>query len=434
MDTFRRILSSLRELGIHPGDSAEHRMQKGLLTLLSLLFSVVAGAWLLVYRMVTDELPPLLPLAIELVILLNLLIHAGRGNVVLFRRILVATLLCFPFAARWLTGDFASASGLVLWGMLAPITALLCQARRESLVWFALYLVFVVLTEIGRLPATPEHISLSPSLLNLMFTLNFAALSTVIYLCLRFATHERARVQRMLEIAHAELGREQARSEQLLLNVLPAPIAERLKHSHAPIADAWPDVCVMFADIVGFTDLAAAHAPDDVFRLLNHVFSHFDELAERHGLEKIKTIGDAYMVAGGLHADAQDVCATMADLALEMRSWVHQDGLTRQHTLRIRVGIAYGPVVAGVVGRRKFIYDLWGDTVNLASRISSECPPDTIQCDARTFARLKYRYLFEDPVTLRLKGKGMVSVWRLLARNPLPVTEPPLDLDVSGTD
>ena len=173
----------------------------------------------------------------------------------------------------------------------------------------------------------------------------------------------------------------------------------------------------MFADIVGFTELAAGMKPVEVFAMLNRLFSRFDEFAEARGLEKIKTIGDAYMVAGGLNSSVADPCAAVAELAMDMRNWLDQESAHMTHPLQVRIGIGSGPVVAGVVGKKKFIYDLWGDTVNIASRISCEGVPGCIQCDARTYLHLKYRYLFEDPITLRLKGKGMVSVWRLINRS-----------------
>jgi class 3 adenylate cyclase len=155
---------------------------------------------------------------------------------------------------------------------------------------------------------------------------------------------------------------------------------------------------------------------DQVFAMLNRVFSSFDELAERHGLEKIKTIGDAYMVAGGLSDALPDACCAVAELALDMHEWLRNDQITRNKPLHVRIGIGTGPVVAGVVGKKKFIYDLWGDTVNLASRITDESVPDGIQCDRASYDLLKGRFTFEAPITLHLKGKGHVEVWRLNGR------------------
>ncbi|MEN3112459.1 adenylate/guanylate cyclase domain-containing protein [Uliginosibacterium paludis] len=431
----------LRTSGIDAGDSDELRMQKRLLALLGGLFSIAAGVWLLTYWLTGTDLPAFIPLLAQCVIALNMLAYAQWRNFVLYRNILISTLLIFPCIAQWALGDFVTASGLILWGMLAPITALLCLGMRESAPWFVAYLILVVLTGVADylLPGVGlTQATISREVGVLFFTLNFATLSAVVFQCLRFSARERSRAQHLLEQAHAKLANEQARSERLLLNILPAPIADRLRASDDTIVDGCPEAVVMFADIVNFTGMASDLPPVEIFRILNHVFSKFDDLVEATGLEKIKTIGDAYMVAGGLSEAPGDSCAAMAELALEMRRWISEDATAAERGLQLRIGICCGPVVAGVVGRRKFIYDLWGDAVNLASRISSECPPGLIQCDSRTFAKLKYRFIFEDPVTLRLKGKGMVSVWRLLARGNDPAPEAPryttVDIDFSRLD
>ena len=435
-------LQRLRTAGIEAGDNNELRLQKGLLALVSGLVSLASGVWLLLYWLLGPQLPSSLPFALQVIIAANMLIYARWGNFELFRIILLAVLLFFPFVAQWALGDFVAASGLILWGMLAPICALLCLGLRESVPWFAAYIIFTLLTGatdyfLADMAAQGHSVPRKVSVL--FFALNFATVSTMVYLCLRFAVKERSRARAQLEEANAHLAVEQARSERLLLNILPGPIAHRLKNSDETIADGCAEVSVMFADIVNFTELAAGLPPEEVFTVLNHVFSKFDELAEARGLEKIKTIGDAYMVAGGLNDNQPDSCAAIAELALDMRDWLAEDAALHGRNLQVRIGIGTGPVVAGVVGRKKFIYDLWGDTVNLASRITSESHPSMIQCDSATFARLKYRFIFEDPVTLRLKGKGMVSVWRLLARGsdtpPLPVLRfATLDIDVSGVD
>ncbi|MDP5241228.1 adenylate/guanylate cyclase domain-containing protein [Uliginosibacterium sp. 31-16] len=443
MPTRPSLLHRLRTACVEPSDSEELRLQKALLFFISGLVSMAGAMWLLIYWALGPRLSASLPFTLQLGVALNLLIYARWGNFDLFRITQMAILLFFPFVAQWALGDFVAASGLILWGMLAPVCALLCLGVRESMPWFAAYLVLTLITggadyflaDVGMVTtAVPRKVSV------LFFALNFATISTMVYLFLRFAIRERERTQGMLEEAHARLEIEQARSERLLLNVLPAPVALRLKASDETIADGFAEVTVMFADIVNFTELAAGMPPTEVFALLNHVFGQFDQMAEVRGLEKIKTIGDAYMVAGGLNDDSNDPCAAIADLALSMRDWLAEDSALHGRSLQLRIGIGTGPVVAGVVGRKKFIYDLWGDTVNLASRITTESHPSSIQCDATTFARLKYRFIFEDPVTLRLKGKGMVSVWRLLGRTDdapvliTPANRYPLDIDVSGVD
>jgi class 3 adenylate cyclase len=183
----------------------------------------------------------------------------------------------------------------------------------------------------------------------------------------------------------------------------------------------------MFADIVNFTQVAANMAPNQVFAMLNRIFSAFDDLADEHGLEKIKTIGDAYMVAGGLTDDTSDYTAAIADMAVAMRELLHRDFSVNSAHLEIRIGIGTGPVVAGVLGKKKFIYDLWGDTVNIASRITAEGVPGMIQCDTVTYHRLQQSFDFHEPQTIYLKGKGNMTVYRLIGRTRSMPAETSLD-------
>jgi class 3 adenylate cyclase len=237
------------------------------------------------------------------------------------------------------------------------------------------------------------------------FALNFVAVATIIYMLLRYSIQEKQKIQSKLQETLGLLRDEQRRSERLLLNILPSPIA-----------DGFADVTVMFADIVNFTQVAAHMSPTQVFAMLNRIFSAFDELAERYGLEKIKTIGDAYMVAGGLNDESADYSEAIADMAVAMRDLLKRDFSVNASHLEIRIGIGTGPVVAGVVGKKKFIYDLWGDTVNIASRITTEGVPGMIQCDTTTYRRLMGRFDFHEPQTLYLKGKGNMTVYRLIGR------------------
>jgi class 3 adenylate cyclase len=185
----------------------------------------------------------------------------------------------------------------------------------------------------------------------------------------------------------------------------------------------------MFADIVNFTQVAANMSPSQVFAMLNRIFSAFDELAEQFGLEKIKTIGDAYMVAGGLSEDLTDYSAAVADMAVAMRDLLRRDFAINASHLEVRIGIGTGPIVAGVLGKKKFIYDLWGDTVNIASRITSEGVPGMIQCDTMTYHRLAANFDFHEPQTIYLKGKGNMTVYRLIGRKGASDPEVSMETD-----
>lgn len=214
--------------------------------------------------------------------------------------------------------------------------------------------------------------------------------------------------------AAAILKVEQENSERLLLNILPKAIAERLKQQTGPIAESFPDTTVLFADIVGFTQLSSQISPQELVEMLNQIFSSFDQLADRHGLEKIKTIGDAYMAVSGVPIPRSDHAEAVANMALDMQKEVSRLSQEIGFSFDIRIGLNTGPVVAGVIGLKKFIYDLWGDTVNTASRMESQGIPGSIQVSATTYNILKQKYLFQKRGTIQVKGKGEMQTYLLI--------------------
>jgi class 3 adenylate cyclase len=215
------------------------------------------------------------------------------------------------------------------------------------------------------------------------------------------------------EREHDRLARE---NERLLLNILPEPIARRLREGEPLIADRFDDVTLMFADIAEFTRLSSSMSPDELVRVLNDVFSVFDDLVDRHGLEKVKTIGDAYMVVGGMPDWAPDHTARVAAMAVDLAESVGRIEAARRLGITFRIGIHCGPVVAGVIGTRKFIYDIWGDTVNLASRMESHGVPGRIQVTGAVHERLAREFRLEARGLVDVKGKGPMPTWFLAGR------------------
>lgn len=210
-----------------------------------------------------------------------------------------------------------------------------------------------------------------------------------------------------------KLRHEQQKTDKLLLNIIPEAIVDRLKQEEDCIADHFQEVSILFADIVGFTELSATIPPSALVNLLNQVFSRFDLLSEKHELEKIKTIGDAYMVASGLPYPRQDHAIAIANMALEMLVEIEKLNQQNDTALSIRIGINTGSVVAGVIGKKKFIYDLWGDAVNTASRMESHGLPGTIQVTPETYFLLKNDYIFEERGLIFIKGKGEMLTYLL---------------------
>ena len=233
------------------------------------------------------------------------------------------------------------------------------------------------------------------------------------------------RLSKMQFRTYRTLRQERRRSQRLLLSILPAPIADRLLAKQETIADRFDDVAVLFADLVNFTQLGSSVPPDRLVSLLNDIFSTFDRLAQRYDVEKIKTIGDAYMAVAGVPTRRANRAAATADLALAMLDAVEQFNQETGHQLQLRVGIHTGPVVAGVIGLNKFSYDLWGDTVNVASRMESHGLPGCIQVTATVYETLRSRYRFERRGEIPVKGKGMTETYWLLG--PLAPAIAPLN-------
>ncbi|HJU87054.1 MAG TPA: adenylate/guanylate cyclase domain-containing protein [Gemmatimonadota bacterium] len=230
------------------------------------------------------------------------------------------------------------------------------------------------------------------------------------------ATYSRERDSRERFLTTRDLEEERRRSEGLLLNILPEPIARRLKTGEEPIADCHSEVTVLFADIVGFTGMTAGMEPDNLVRLLDRVFHEFDRIASDHQIQKVKTIGDACMMVAGLSGTRDDHAVRIAEAALDMRQRIAECRTPEGEPLRLHIGIASGPVVAGVIGRTRFSYDLWGDVVNTASRMASLGERDRIQVTEEVVRLLAGRYAFRPRGPLEVKGKGTMTTWYLEGR------------------
>ena len=250
----------------------------------------------------------------------------------------------------------------------------------------------------------------SPLLANLQKTLRQQALKL---------QEQNRQLQQEIQERHemeTALRQEQQKSEQLLRNILPEAIVTQLKQFQGSLAERFDDTTVMFADIVNFTPLAAQCSPLELVNLLNQIFSEFDRLAEAHQLEKIKTIGDAYMVVGGVPVSQADHAIAVADMALAMQTTIRQFSPVDKLPLQLRIGINTGSVIAGVIGIKKFSYDLWGDTVNVASRMEAQGQPGKIQVTEATYRRLTGQFQFAPAQEITIKGKGPMRTYYLIGR------------------
>jgi adenylate cyclase len=399
---WRSRVDRLARIGVLPTDSRDQALRKETLVLSAAVITGLAVVWVATYWALGLHVAAVIPFVYQVVSIINLALLAKTKRYRFFRACELAMSLVLPFVLQLSLGGFVASSGVVLWSFTAPLGALLFSGRRAAVKWFGAFLGIIAISAIvdpflgNKTGEIPHWIVIS------FFALNVLGVTGTCYLLLHYFVAERDRAAQMV-------AAERERSERLLLNVLPAPIAERLKAGEGLIADDSPEVGVLFADIAGFTPLSATMAPENLVRLLNEVFSVFDGLAADFGLEKIKTIGDAYMVASGLLGGGSDHAQRLAEMALNMQGAVESMG-----GIELRIGIDIGPVVAGVIGRRKFIYDLWGDTVNTASRMEAHGIPGAIHVTERFRDRLATAFEFTDRGLIEVKGKGLMRTYLLV--------------------
>ncbi len=395
-------MQRLARIGVLPSDSDELRVRKEVLTLSSVLMASLACVWVATYAILGLWLSAAIPFVYQLATAASVYTFARTRHYLLFRRSQLWMSLVLPFALQWSLGGFATSSAVALWAFTSPLGALLFVGARQAVPWFVAFMALVGVSVsidpalAAGAPDIPNGVELA------FFGLNVLGVTTTAYVLLQYFVRER--------------DKEQARSEALLLNVLPAPVADRLKREEGVIADSHAEVTVLFADIVGFTPLAERLPPSEVVALLDRVFGSWDGLALSHGVEKIKTIGDAYMVAAGIPIARDDHAEAIADMALAMRPAAERCAAEAGLPFEVRIGIDTGPVVAGVIGRAKFIYDLWGDTVNTASRMELHARPGTIQLSERASERLRHEYEVQSRGTIDVKGKGPMPVYLLIGR------------------
>jgi adenylate cyclase len=398
----RRLLGAVRRTSAeagHPSGEGDH--QKQLLLTITLLILPAAFLWGLVYLAFGEPRAGLIPWGYGLVSLVGLATVRRTGRFRLFRAIQLGMWLVLPFLLQLVLGGFVPGSAVSVWAFCAPISALLVASRRTATTLMVIFAVLVVAAVFVQPLATTDN-ALPAWLVAAMFGLNLVGTAVVTYRAMVFFIAQKDR-------AYALLGAERARSERLLLNVLPGPIADRLKQEEPVIADRFDAVSVLFADIVGFTPLSAGMSADELVAMLDGLFARLDEMTQQRGLEKIRTIGDAYMVAAGVPGPRPDHAPALVDLGLAMVE-AAADG-SSGHPLQLRVGISSGPAVAGVIGRTKFQYDIWGDTVNTASRMESHGVPGRIHVSQATRLLIEDHYLCEARGIIDVKGKGPMATY-----------------------
>jgi guanylate cyclase len=398
-----RLVALAGRIGADPLESSDAALKRRLLVLMSVGTLPMTVLWSVIYFAAGAPLAASAPAVYSLITPINTALLGWTHNFRLYRFVQLLMTLVLPWVVMMSLGGFKESSAVIIWAALCPVVSLLVEDLRRTVLWIVGFVLLLIVSAFLQ-PYLPRS-GLPEAFVTWFFALNLGSVIAIVFALLYYFVGQRNFFQE--------------RSETLLLNILPKEISEALKTDRSAIAAHYESASVLFADVVGFTPMAATMTPLRLVNLLNDVFQCFDDLVEKHDLEKIKTIGDCYMVAAGVPRERPDHAAALVQLAIDMREAV----ATRtfgDRKLGFRFGINSGPVVAGVIGRKKFIYDLWGAAVNVASRMESQGASGTIQITRSTHDLMEDQFDCESAGTIKVKGGAEMEVWRVLGRRADP--------------
>jgi adenylate cyclase len=388
-------------IGTAAADTNEVALQKRLAVVLCAGTLPLTTLWSVVYLLMDAPLAAVAPVFYTVFTLANTALFAWTRNLEFYRFTQLLVILILPWLVTIALGGFQQSSVVIVWAALCPLGSLLLEEPRRTLLWIVGFVALLPITALLQPHLTPAH--LPDTFVTWFFVLNLGTVIAVAFGLLHYFVRRRDFFQES--------------SEMLLLNILPKEISEALKTEPRAIAAHYDEASILFADIVGFTPMAATMLPLTLVDLLNDVFECFDDLVDKYELEKIKTIGDCYMVAAGVPRQRVDHAEALVNFALDMQAEIGKRTFGGRR-LAFRIGINSGPVVAGVIGRRKFIYDLWGETVNMASRMESHGTSGVIQITRNTFDLVSEHFDCQARGPIEVKGVGRVETWYVTGRTP----------------
>jgi len=410
----KALIALIGRIGSDTSDSDETALRKRLAVVLCAGTLPLTLLWSAIYLAVDAPIAAAIPAFYTAFTPINTAIFAHTRNFRFYRVSQLLLILLLPWLVTLSLGGFKQSSVVIIWAALCPLGSLLLEDLRSTSLWIVGFVVLLILSAALQ-PVLPPA-ALSEPFVTWFFVLNVGAVIAIVF-----------------GLLYHFVGRRnffQQQAEMLLLNILPKEISDTLKAEPRTIADQYAAVSILFADVVGFTPMAAGMTAMELVDLLNQVFLCFDGLIEKYDLEKIKTIGDCYMVASGVPRSRSDHATALVDLALDMQAAV-ADTRFGGRELALRIGINSGPVVAGIIGRKKFTYDLWGESVNLASRMESHGSPRCIQITRSTYELIKDAFDCKAVGPIEVKGAGRMEVWQVLGRkeNGMAAPSPPMRLD-----
>jgi adenylate cyclase len=402
----KRLFNVMAGIGARPNEDDDSRLRRMVFIWASLAGVPCLAIYCGVFTFLGAPLAAGIMFAYMAICLIDLIAFSmtGRG----FSQFLLFLTLSPLIASLLLViifGGLMASAMHVVWGLLTPLGALVVYGPKAARRCFAGYVGVLGLGTFLSYNITDPINVLDPRGISALMGLNIIGVSAFSFTILHYFVRER-------DLALGLVRSERERSETLLLNILPKDIVSILKRESRTIADHFDGASILFADVVDFTPMSEKMSPTELVDLLNEIFSYFDTLVEKYDVEKIKTIGDCYMVASGVPRPRPDHANVLARLALDMREFVNQRTFGG-HKVNLRIGINSGPVVAGVIGRKKFIYDLWGDAVNTASRMESHGSNGTIQITRATYELIKDDFVCEPRGMVYVKGKGEMEAWQV---------------------
>src|SRR3984885_204880 len=397
LGSMNALIMLIGQIGLDTNDNDETALRKRLAVVLCAGTLPLTLLWSAVYLAVGAPIAAAIPGFYTAFTPINTAIFAHTRNFRFYRFSQLLLILLLPWLVTLSLGGLKQSSVVIIWAALCPLGSLLLEDLRSTLFWIVGFVVLLILSAALQPALSPA--ALPELFITWFFVLNVGAVVTITFGLLYYFVGRRNFFQQQ--------------AEMLLLNILPKEISAALKAEQRTIADEYPAVSILFADVVGFTPMAAKMTPMELVGLLNQVFICFDGLVEKYDLEKIKTIGDCYMVASGVPRIRSDHATALVNLALDMQAAVAGTRFGG-HELAFRMGINSGPVVAGIIGRKKFIYDLWGESVNLASRMESHGRTRCIQITRTTYELIKDAFDCEAMGIIEVKGAGRMEVWHVL--------------------
>lgn len=395
-----KAFTRIAMIGALQSDSEELKLQKSILVICAIPFIIAGAGWGIMYIYFGEILAGIIPLAYSFISLASVYYFSVSCRFEVFRFSQLLLILLLPFALMISLGGFVNGSAVILWSLISPLGAMLFDKQSKAPRWLLGFVVLVVISIVLQ-PRLRVQNNLTTGQISLFFVINLIAVGALIFLMVYYFVGKKNFFQ--------------ARSESLLLNILPKEIAEELKANGTVEAKLFDEVTVMFTDFKNFTRISESLSPSELVAEIDTIFKAFDSIISKQNIEKIKTIGDSYMCAGGLphpnNTNALDVVSATMDIKQFMQQHMQRRKLEGKELFEIRIGVHTGPVVAGIVGDKKFAYDIWGDTVNIASRMESSGEEGKINISGSTYELVKKQFVCIHRGKIMAKHKGEIDMY-----------------------